>query len=304
MKPIRTIATCLLAGCLRMAAETVIITTVSDETRHIEPLTSLGGIPLDGTARIRIGAFPGLSDDEVLDLAAEGGLARVSGSFHSFGADSAIGQGVDGAAGGFEISVNADVSPVLNGEAVSLLLETPAGEFLVARFPGRFFETQTATGLEPFLSLHLADASLIAGTRVGQAKLATSPAPAVGSFSAWLAGFPSIAEPELRLPGADADGDGRSNFLEYATGGDPAAAGDPPVCEIVPDDAGRMWFRFRRLPGLGTVRYTPQFSLNLQNTWSEASLPIEQDPGNPEVLRMRIDDPMAASGFFRLQVED
>lgn len=303
MKPILKITPWLIASCLPLSAETVIITTVPDETRPMEPLTSLGGIPLDETAQVRVGAFSGMSDDELLDLAADGGLTEVSAAFSPFGATASIGQGVDGEAGGFEISIRDTGAASLAGEVISLLLETQGGEFLIARFHGIFFQAQTETGLEPFHSLHLADADLITGSRIGSSKLSTSPAPEVGSYTTWLAGFASITNAALKLPGADADGDGRSNFLEYATGGNPASSGDAAACEILPDGAGGMWVRFRRVPGLGSVRYTPQFSPDLQSPWSEITQPVEPDPGNAAILRLQLAPPMTPAGFFRLLVE-
>lgn len=303
MKLILKITPCLIASCLQMSAETVIITTVPDETRPMAPLKSLGGIPLDETAQIRVGAFPGMSDDQLLDLAASGGLTQVSNAFSPFGVAASVGQGVDGEAGGFEISIRNTDAASLDGEVISLLLQTQNGEFLIARFNGRFFQAQTETGLEPFHSLHLADADLVTGSRVGSFNFFTSPTPTVGSYTTWLSGFPNITSPALKLPESDADGDGSSNFLEYATGGDPSSAGDPPACEILPDGNGGMWVRFRRVPGLGSARYAPQFSLDLQNPWLDAGQDVEPDPLNSEILLLQLAPPLEPARFFRLLVE-
>jgi hypothetical protein len=303
MTSILKIASFIVASYLPLSAEIVIITSVPEETRPIAPLTSLGGIPLDGTAQVRVGAFPGVVDDALLDLAATAGLSGVSGAFSPFGATASIGQGVGGAAGGFEISIRDTTSSSLAGEVISLLIQTQNGEFLVARFSGRLFQLQTATGLEPLHSLHLADAHLIAGNRVGSARFSTSPAPAVASFTTWIAGFPTITNPALKLPEADADGDGRSNFLEYATGGNPSVAGDAAACKFQREGDGSMWVQFYRMPGLGSVRYTPQFSADLQSPWLETTLPAEPDPGNAAILRLPLTLPLAPAGFFRLAVE-
>lgn len=52
-----------------------------------------------------------------------------------------------------------------------------------------------------------------------------------------MAGFPAISDPLLKLPAADADGDGRSNFLEYITGADPGSGSDPQACQIYAEGA-------------------------------------------------------------------
>lgn len=303
MTTIRRLTPLFIASCLPLHAETVIITTVPDETRPLKPLTSLGGIPLDGSAQVRVGAFAGLGDDALLDLAATAGLAGVSSAFAPFGTPASIGQGVNGAAGGFEISIRDTGAEALDGEVVSLLLQTQGGEFLIARFHGSLFQAQTATGLEPLHSLHLADARLVAGNHMGGSRLSTSAAPAVGSYASWIDGFPSITNHALKIPDADPDGDGLSNFLEYATGGDPSAAGDDPACEILPDGGGGMWVRFRRVPGLGSVQYTPQSCPDLQSPWQPTSPTPEPDPGNAAIIRLHLTPPLANAGFFRLLVE-
>jgi hypothetical protein len=303
MNPKVGIISFLGALCLPVSAETVVITTVPEENRPLSPLTSLGGIPLDANTQVRVGAFSGLDNDELLDLASDAGLTAVLGAFSSFGSAASIGQGVDGAAGGFEISVREANSVPWDGEAISLLLQSPNGEFLIARFNGRVFQSQSETGLETLHLLHLADAELVAGNRTSTSKFSTSPAPGVGSFTTWIEGFASITIPAMKLPGADADGDGRSNFFEYATGGNPTSTADTRTCDILPDGLGGMWVRFRRQPGLGAVRYTPQFSPDLQDPWISAAPSVQPDPEDASVLRLRLAPPLAPLGFFRLVVE-
>lgn len=297
----------MLLACITtcpLLAGTVVITSVPDEVHVIEPLTSLAGVPLEVGTQVRVGAFPGLDDDQLLDTAAQGGLAQVSAALVPFGSPCSIGQGVEGAAGGFEIAVkDSGAASAWAGETVSLLIQTPGGEFLVARFDGKLFEVESETGLEPLLSLHLADARIIVGSRIGGAKLATSTAPPVGSFGNWLAGFPAITDPALKLPAADADSDGRSNFLEYATGGDPSSSGDPAPCSLQPAAEGGFWIRFSPVPGLGAIRYALESSQDMSAPWLEAEGDIEPDPEDPSSMRLRLPVPLSASGFFRLNVE-
>ena len=280
------------------------ITSVPDEEHGMQPLTSLAGIPLATGTQVLVGAFPGLSDSQILDIASQGGLLQVSAAFESFGSPCLIGQGVDGAAGGFEIAVkDSGAASTWIGETVSLMIQTASGEFLVARFPDKVFEVETETGLEPLLSLHLADARLVVGSRMGDVQLATSPAPPIGSFNTWMAGFPIITDPTLKFPSADADSDGRSNFLEYATGGDPAAPGDPSPCSLQPNPEGGFWVRFSRVPGIGSIRYKLETSEDMDAPWLAAEGNIEPDPENPASMQLHLSAPLPSSSFFRLNVK-
>ncbi len=284
----------LLATAAPLAAGTVVVTSVPDETRPLQPLGSLDGTPLSGEAEIRIGAFPGMDADALLDSAATGGLAAISAAFVPFGEPRRIGEGTADEEGSFEISVRQEIpdpgSPLV-GETISLLIRQ-GEEILVARFPGENFEADPDTALEPVKSLHLSDARLVLGNRLGTDKLAAGPVSAQGSYDLWIGGFPAISDPALQLPGADADGDGRSNFLEYATGGDPASPLDPPPCQLVREGA-YMWVKFRREPGLGTVGLSVESSASLAADWAEFSGTLEPDPGSSGG-----DDP----GWFRMQV--
>jgi hypothetical protein len=287
---------------------TVVITSIPDEQHHLAPLTSLGGIPLAAGVELRVGAFPGMTDDQVLN-AATGGLSQLTTSFLPFGASFAIGDGVDGTAGSFEIAAkqNSGTPQALwVGEEISLIIQMQeSGEFLVARFDGKVFEADSDTGLDPMVSLHLADAKIIVGNRYSQTNVATSSTPTVGAFDSWILTFPSITDPEKRLPGADADGDGRSNFLEYVTAGDPASSSDQATCQIQHDGEGGFWVRFSRTPGLGSVRYTVESTSDFTTEWHALAGTVEPDP-NPTVpgslnwMRIRVPAPIGSNGFFRL----
>jgi hypothetical protein len=290
-------------------AGTVVITSVPDGRHPLAPLTSPGGIPLAAGVELRVGAFPGMTDDQILNAAATGGLAQLTASFVPFGAPFAIGDGVDGAAGSFEIAVkqNSGTPQALwVGEEVSLIIRTQAGgEFMVARFDGKTFAADPDTGLDPLLSLHLADAKIVVGNRYGTSNFATSSAPAAGTFDTWISSFTSIIDPAKRLPGADADGDGRSNFLEYVTAGNPASPDDQAPCQIQQDGEGGFWVRFSRSAGLGSIRYSVETSGDLVTAWQSFGGTVEPDPnppvsGSPNWMRVRVPAPLGSKGFFRL----
>ncbi len=295
-----------------LTAGTVVITSLPDESRPLVPLTSLGGVALGSGVEVKVGAFPGLSDDAILDAAATGGFSQLATAFQPFGSVQGIGDGVDGAAGNFEISVRQatpnPTSPWV-GEEVSLLITKDGGqEFLVARFKGKLFEVDPDTGLEPLLSLHLADAKVIVGNRYGAGAIATSPAPESGSFGTWIASFPVITDPDKRLPDADADGDGRSNFFEYATGGDPGSAADAKPCQLLSDDEGDFWIRFSRATGIGGVSHQIESSGDLVSPWLPLDGVIMPDPEPPASdglnwMKIRVPQPAGPNGFFRLSAK-
>jgi hypothetical protein len=290
----------------------VVITSLPDDSHPLVPLTSLGAAPLGSGVEVRVGAFPGMSDDAILDAASAGGFSQIASAFQSFGSAQGIGDGVDGLAGNFEISVQQATpdpeSPVV-GEEVSLLITKDGGqEFLVARFKGRLFEVDPDTGLENLLSLHLADAKVIVGNRYGVGSISTSPAPTVGSFGTWIAGFPSLDDLAKRLPDADPDGDGRSNFLEYATGGNPGSPTDSLPCQIDPDGEGDFWIRFSRATGIGSVSHQIEASGDLVTPWLPLDGVIVPDPEPPAAIGMnwmkiRVPQPTGPAGFFRLNAK-
>lgn len=309
MKPLSRTCLCLIAGISPVVAGTVVITTLPDITHPLPPLISLDGFPLiDGTV-VKVGAFPGKSDDEVVGIATSG---AVDATFVPFGASHAIGDGVTGEDGSFEFSVRQAVpnaSAPFGGEEITVLIQKGAGqEILIARFKGKHFEVDPDTGLEPLLSVHLADAKVVVGNYRGGKFMSTTPPPAVGSFSTWIDSY-SISDPDLRLPGADADGDGRSNFLEYATGGNPTSSVDVPPCQLVAGASGDPWFRFSSASGIGSAAPRVETSGDLVSPWVKMEALVEVDPDPPssspgvDWLRVAVPRPLGQKGFFRLSVE-
>lgn len=296
-----------------LTAGTVVVTSLPDEEHPWEALTALDGIPLTAGTAVRVGVFPDMTDDQVLDAAAEG-WEELDAQFVEFGSPRNIGDGVDGVAGRFEIALSEDVpvgSPWV-GEEVSLIVRKEGGqEFMVARFKGIEFAADPDTGIEQVLSLHLADARAITGNRNAALQLATAPAPEVGGFGTWMAGFPAISDPLLKLPAADADGDGRSNFLEYVTGADPGSGSDPQACQIYAEGA-ELWVRYPRIPGMGDLQPVLESAADPGAAWQRLGSPSEAEPDPPTAAgidwrRVRVKggspEPVGASlGFFRLRV--
>lgn len=312
MQPHSRATLCFLGLCASLHGGTVVITSLPDDDHPAPPLNSLEGVPLAVGSEIRVGAFPGMDGDALLDAAAAGGFAQLNSAFAAFGEAQAIGEGADGNPGSFEIAVRQEISDgasVLVGETVSLLIKAAeSDEFLVARFPGIVFEADHATGLEPLQSLHFGDARVVVGNRFGDTQVTTTTAPGVGSFGTWILGFPAITDPSDREPGADPDRDGRSNFLEYATGGDPASGSDAATFLIERDDAQSLWVKFPREPGLGAIRFTVESSAALAAPWQSLEGSPQPDPDPPVPgssiwQRMPVPPSPDPAGFFRLSVD-
>lgn len=310
----RTCAALLASTSATTFAGTVVVTSLPDETHPLAPLTSLPGTALSAGSQVSIGAFPGMTDDQILDASANGGIAGITGAFQTFGAPKAIGDGVDGSDGAFEIAVRqstADPASPFPGQEVTLLIQKQdSQEFLVARFKGQAFAADPDTGLESQVSLHLADARLIVGNRRGPAAISTSTSPVSGSYPSWIGSYPGLTEESDTLPHADPDGDGRSNLLEYATGGDPSSPTDPSPCQIVTDESGTLWIRFSRVSGIGTLSHEVQESVSMDPSWSSLEADIEPDPSPPSFtgragwFRIRVPAPLRDRSFFRLNVKE
>jgi hypothetical protein len=307
MKSLSPLAFIFLAAVGPLQAGTVVVTSLPGEDTSARPIRSLTGLPLGTEATIQLGAFPGMSDDQVLDLATTGLPALISACI-PFGAAHVMGSGAGGQQGAFEIAVQQEApeeASALVGEEISVVVRN-GDEFLVLRFKDKTFAADTETGLGDTAILSLADAKIIVGNPLGAQDLATAVTPAVGSYDAWINGFAGITDEALRLPGADADYDGISNFMEYATGGDPSLPTDGGLCRIFSDESGDPWLRFRRQPGLGGVDLDLESSPDL-NVWSGFEPPLEWDPSPPDAkswLRTRLPDERPAAWFFRLDLPE
>lgn len=308
MNPLSRIFFLLAVATPSLTAGTVLLSSLPDSARPLAPLTALNGVALAAGAEVRVGAFPGLSDDGILNTARTDGLAGLQDAFTLFGSVHAIGDGTDGQAGSFEIAVRQSLpagSPLI-GQEISVLIRTGSSqEFLVARFKGRTFSQDPDTALEPLISLHLADAKVIAGNRPGINHLSTAPKTTTGSFPDWIARFAGIETPEERLAAADPDHDGRSNFLEYATGGTPDSGSGEAVCQLVQNEDGRFEVQFPLTSGIGIIP-SVEWSPDLVTPWT----PLE---GAPELLpertaaagmqwfRLALPETASPKGFFRLR---
>ena len=126
------------------------------------------------------------------------------------------------------------------------------------------------------------------------------------AFRAWLASsFPAAQLPATDSAAAsvDPDGDGISNLLEYAFGGDPARP-DTAILPTLTQEAGALQLTYRVDPFLAGVRYLPERTTDLRSTWSPDGITLEDLPAeNGFILRRaRVALPATGSVFLRLRV--
>jgi len=130
--------------------------------------------------------------------------------------------------------------------------------------------------------------------------VALGPVGHAGSYEEWrLSRFGAGASESTTGPDADPDGDGRSNFLEYALGTNPLF-GDGFSIGTAKVEGGYLTLRFPRLKGAGDLSYRAEISGDL-TLWQSGSdflaLTTVIDQGSAELVTVR--DRAAANNFAR-----
>src|SRR5687767_13210260 len=98
----------VLAGIASLEAGTLVVTALPGEEAMPQLLSTLGGLPLGATATVQLGAFPAMSDDQVLDLATQG-YATLAASWVPFGEAREMGTGAGDQQGSFEIAAQQEI---------------------------------------------------------------------------------------------------------------------------------------------------------------------------------------------------
>lgn len=97
-------------------------------------------------------------------------------------------------------------------------------------------------------------------------------------FALTITGFPPGTPSEQKEPGFDFDGDGSSNFIEFAFGTDPADPASNPSFAVVPfiNGMGQCEVTITKRPNVGgSLKYEIEYSDDLLN-WTKVT------PGNPD----------------------
>ena len=201
-----------------LSASTVVVSNVASAGgADASCLLDAAGNPLAAGSWVRLGYFNTLNEAEIAALALQGTTELLT-AFIPFGAPSAVGTGVSGTAGRIEFASDAPLSAPLPGlYAVVFNASSPgqASEVMVLSLPGTV-PADDPSGLVGYLALQLENAGLVAG-RTSATGFST--VPFLAGFQKWMAArMNADTPPEQLLPGADADGDGIANLVEYALG--------------------------------------------------------------------------------------
>jgi hypothetical protein len=176
---------------------------------------------------------------------------------------------------------------------------TPAGSGNVTASTATTLTVTSLSGLTPG-ALHA-----VVTTSGRSSGAAVQVATVTLTYTGWASRYLPLATSNNRLPGADADGDGHSNLMEYATGTNPAGWSDGPEVFISND---RLAMRYTvSLLADPPVRVTPQLSPNATN-WLEGAAylndTILQKNDSQEVHLVETVERVGAGGkkFLRLKV--
>jgi len=124
------------------------------------------------------------------------------------------------------------------------------------------------------------------------------------AFEEWLGKFFDPGSPESD-EAADPDGDGQSNLLEYAFGGDPRQPGAGPAPSLSLEADGRIRMVYQRKAGREDLRFRPFVSVDLEQ-WQEPTVlgeSVAPASGDRESVTLDLAPPFDATDKAFLQIE-
>jgi hypothetical protein len=139
-----------------------------------------------------------------------------------------------------------------------------------------------------------------------QANLSVTANFGLGGYAAWISAFPTITNPDDRLPGADPDKDGLANSVEFVTGTNPSqpTGGNVVSADV---DGSNVVFEFERVKSAGEAGFASFIevsgSLN-SGSWTTPSggQVVVTDHGTTETVTVTVPAPPDGRMFGRIRV--
>ncbi|MCW1922222.1 hypothetical protein OKA05_06635 [Luteolibacter arcticus] len=315
MKPIpqsflsrATVLLLVALSAMACPASNVVMSNLFSAEGSSTTLTDSSGALLASGSLVQLGTFPGLGEAGVAALALHGPVTLMSG-IDGFGSAFGVGAGAGNAEGRIEITANEAVG-IATGELYAVILNAPtveaATEVLVLKLADSV-PADDASSLPGYLAVHLRDAEVVFGAQ-GAGGFSTQAATIPTSFDAWILGqLGEDSDPTLRSAGADADGDGLTNLLEYGLGSLAGDSSSRPRIEIQETSGEYHVLSLRRMDDPALV-----FACEVQADLSEIVWPLLETPlleaANPPVpapdghqwMQQRL--PSGSRAFVRLKV--
>jgi hypothetical protein len=114
------------------------------------------------------------------------------------------------------------------------------------------------------------------GQLTGTGTLTVQTGPSADDYLTWANGY----SPAVGLPGADDDGDGVSNFEEYAFGLNPKSGSSAnPISQQLNKSTGQFKYTRRATPTSTGVTYSYESSTTLSGTWPGFT-PVSESSNN------------------------
>lgn len=282
----------LCAAVLPAHASNVVVSNLGSAGGGSTVLASSSGTPLQPGSLVCLGTFPGLAAAAIRELA-EQGPAQLGTALVSFGASSSIGTGAQGTPGTIEFTAN-QATPAGEEELYAVVLNgSTAGastESLVLKL-GNTVPIDDASGLPGYLAVHLRHAEVVFGSATDSGFATAAAAGEPTGYDAWItATLGAGASPDDLLPDADADGDGLSNFTEYAFGSEANSGASLAQVEII-EVEGQLHARYLRRAGDPSLLTICEIASSLGgDDWQELLTPVTVVP-----------ESVAPEGYERVQ---